>query len=184
LIVDDERDITDVYAVQLEGTYETRVAYDGEEALEEVDAGVDAVLLDRRMPDRHGDDVLDELRNRGLSRSVIMITAVDPDLNVLMDFDDYLCKPVDRETLTATLEQHVDAPETGKIDEFFSSLSKLEILAEERTEAELKQNDEFDRLTKRFRQLADELRSEVDDFDQLVETRRNVSRGSNDGSAG
>jgi len=186
LIVDDERDIADVYAVQLEGSYETRVAYGGEEALENVDESVDAVLLDRRMPDLHGDDVLRTIRDRGLSCSVIMVTAVDPDLNILeMDFDDYLCKPVDEETLHETLEQHVDTPvANGKIDEFFSSLSKLEVLTEEKTEAELKQSEEFKRLAKRSKELADELRSEVDDFEQLVETYRNVSRGSNEGSAG
>jgi DNA-binding response OmpR family regulator len=186
LIVDDEQDIADVYAVQLDGPYETRVAYGGEEALEKVDEDVDAVLLDRRMPDRHGDDVLDEIRNRGLTCSVIMVTAVDPDLNILeMDFDDYLCKPVDKETLRSTLEQHIDAPtDNGKINEFFSSLSKLEVLAEEKTEAELKKSEEFKQLAQHSRQLADELRSEVDDFEQLVETYRNVSRGSNEGSAG
>jgi DNA-binding response OmpR family regulator len=186
LIVDDEQDIADVYAVQLDGSYETRVAYGGEEALEKVDEDVDAVLLDRRMPDRHGDDVLEEIRDRGLTCSVIMVTAVDPDLNILeMDFDDYLCKPVDEETLRSTLEQHITAPKTdGKINEFFSSLSKLEVLAEEKTEAELKKSDEFKQLAQQARQLADELRGEVDDFEQLVETYRNVSRGSNEGSAG
>ena len=186
LIVDDERDIADVYAVQLDGTYETRVAYGGEEALEKVDESVDAVLLDRRMPDLHGDEVLRTIRDRGLSPSVIMVTAVDPDLNILeMDFDDYLCKPVDEETLHTTLEQHVDTPVAdGKIDEFFSSLSKLEVLTEEKTEAELKQSDEFKRLAQHSKQLADELRSEVDDFEQLVETYRNVNRGSSEGGAG
>jgi len=186
LIVDDEQDIADVYAVQLEGAFETRVAYGGEEALEKVDETVDAVLLDRRMPDLHGDEVLRTIRDHGLTCSVIMVTAVDPDLNILeMDFDDYLCKPVDEETLHTTLEQHIDTPVAdGKIDEFFSSLSKLEVLTEEKTEAELKQSEEFKRLAQRSKELADELRSEVDDFEQLVETYRNVSRGSNEGGAG
>lgn len=181
LIVDDERDIADVYAFQLEDSYQTRVAYGGTEALEKVDADVDAVLLDRRMPDLSGDEVLEEIRNRGLSCSVIMVTAVDPDLNILdMDFDDYLCKPIDEGTLPSVLEQHIDKKATdSKIDEFFQSLSKLEVLAEQKTEAELKNNDEFKQLAKKAQKLADELREEVDDFEQLVETYRNIGRGSN-----
>jgi len=184
LIVDDERDIADVYASQLAGAYETRVAYGGEEALETIDDDVDAVLLDRRMPDLHGDEVLAEIRSRGYSCAIIMVTAVDPDLNILeMDFDDYLCKPVDEDTLESALDQHVETSVSGeKVDEFFSSLAKLEVLAEERTEAELRQSDEFAQLARKAQRLADELREEVEDFERLVETYRSVGRGSSDAS--
>jgi two-component SAPR family response regulator len=45
-----------------------------------------------------------------------MVTAVDPDLNVLeMAFDDYLCKPLSRETLAATIDSispHVPTRDT------------------------------------------------------------------------
>ena len=181
LVVDDEVAVADTYALRLETEYETRVAYGGEEALEAVDEDVDAVLLDRRMPTLSGDEVLERLRDRGYDGVVVMTTAVDPDLNILeMDFDDYLCKPVDRETIVETLEQHLGPPDRtdDHLDEFFQVVSKLSLLKEEKTRAELEANEEFRRLQKRADELAGELRERVDGFEDLVETHQSISRGS------
>ncbi|MFC7132777.1 MULTISPECIES: response regulator transcription factor [Salinibaculum] len=180
LVVDDEAAIADTFAFQLQGPYETRVAYGGEEALEMVDESVAAVLLDRRMPDIHGDEVLAEIRDRGLDCVVIMTTAVDPDLNILaMDFDDYLCKPVTGETLLETLDQHVGRPDRaeGKLDEFFSIDSKLSVLEAEKTPAELADSEEYERLERRAERLESELREELADFDDLLATYRDIDRG-------
>ncbi|MFB6143027.1 MAG: response regulator [Halorientalis sp.] len=182
LVVDDEEDVADVYALQLEDDYETTVAYGGEEALEKVDEGVDAVLLDRRMPDLSGDEVLEEIRDRGIDCAVIMVTAVDPDLNILdMDFDDYLSKPVDEETLKEAIDQHIDgAAGDDRLEEFFRIANKLEVLEAEKTAAELQSSDEFKQLAQRAQDLADELREEMDNFEELVRTRRKVA-GNEDG---
>jgi len=182
LVVDDETDVADAYAMQLREEYDTDVAYGGEECLEKLSTDTQAVLLDRRMPDIHGDDVLDELRARGYDCPVIMVTAVDPDLNILeMDFDDYLCKPVDRETLSTTLSQYLDTETTEmdpRLDEFFSLLSKLSVLEEELSPGELETDEEFARLKREAVELSNELRDSVDDFEELVETHRAVARGS------
>jgi len=182
VIVDDERDIADIYAKNLDGSYETSVAYGGEEALDVIDDGVDAVLLDRRMPDKSGDEVLAELRERGLDCAVIMVTAVDPDLNILdMGFDDYLSKPVDEETLESTLDRHVDpVADTERVEEYFSLLSKLEVLEAELSGAELQESDEFKRTARRAREMTEQLRAEIDDFESLVETYRNIDRSPGD----
>ncbi len=182
LVVDDEPDVADTYALRLTGEYETRVAYGGEEALETIDDSVDAVLLDRRMPDIHGDDVLEEIRERGYDCIVVMLTAVDPDLNILeMDFDDYLCKPAERDTLLETLSQHLDQPtqdDSGdEIAEFLSIVSKLDVLKSELSHAERSQSEEFQRLKNRAEALGPTLRSEVDDLDELLETHRSIARG-------
>ncbi len=183
LVVDDEESVADTYALRLGDGYETRVAYGGEEALEKIGDDVDAVLLDRRMPDIHGDDVLDEIRDRGYDCAVIMTTAVDPDLNILeMDFDDYLCKPIYQETLVDTLEQHVDPQEDEQRDprlsEFFSLVSKISVLREEKSRAELANSDEFNRLKTRAEELGGELRDSIDNFEEIVETHREIERGS------
>jgi len=179
LVVDDEQDVADTYALRLQPEYETRVAYGGEAALTKVDEDIDAVLLDRRMPDIHGDDVLDEIRSRGYDCAVIMATAVDPDLNILeMDFDDYLCKPIFQETLTRTLEKHIDetADKGPGMEEFLSLLSKIDVLKSELSEAELAASDEYQTLQERAETLAPQLRSQVDDFDEMIETYRDISR--------
>jgi CheY-like chemotaxis protein len=63
LIVDDESEVADVYALRLREEYETRTAYGGEEALDTIDSDMDVVLLDRRMPDLSGDEVLERIRS-------------------------------------------------------------------------------------------------------------------------
>jgi len=180
LVVDDEEDVAEAYALKLRDEYETEIAYGGEQALEKAGDHVAAVLLDRRMPDIHGDDVLVEFRDRGYDFPVIMVTAVDPDLNILeMDFDDYLCKPVDKDTLLSTLDQHVDTPGSDpRLDEFFQLLSKLSVLEAERTPSELEDDEEFNRLKRRAVELSNELRESMDDFEEVVETYRSLERGS------
>ena len=72
--------MADVQALTLQDAYETRVAYGGEEAMAKYDDAVDAVVLDRRMLDLHGDEVLARIRERGDDTVVVMMTAVDPEL--------------------------------------------------------------------------------------------------------
>jgi DNA-binding response OmpR family regulator len=180
LIVDDEDRVADTYALRLQNRYETETAYGGEEALAKVDGSVDAVLLDRRMPDIHGDDVLAGIRDRGLTCTVIMATAVDPDLNILeMDFDDYLCKPIVQETLIETLEKHLEDAdgETAELDEFFSLVSKLSVLEAEKPRAELEESEEYERLKQRADGLGKDLRGNVEDFDDILKTYREINRG-------
>ncbi|MDY7082664.1 MAG: response regulator, partial [Halobacteria archaeon] len=58
VVVDDEQAVADMYYEWLEGEYDVKKAYDGEEALEKIDQDTDLVLLDRRMPGMSGDEVL------------------------------------------------------------------------------------------------------------------------------
>ncbi|QLH77506.1 response regulator [Halosimplex rubrum] len=179
LVVDDETEVADVLALKIRERYETRVAYGGREALESIDGSVDAVLLDRRMPDVHGDEVLAEIRERGYDCVVVMTTAVDPDLNILeMDFDDYLSKPIETETLLTTLDQQLDSRQSGdpKLEEFFSVVSKLEVLESELTPAELAENDEYERRKREAEELGRELQESHRDFEEIVDTFRDISR--------
>jgi DNA-binding response OmpR family regulator len=95
LIVEDDRPLATAFADSLEPAYEVRVAHSGEAGLERLDETVDAVLLDRRMPGLTGAETLARIRERGFDTPVAMVTAVDPDWDVIeMGFDDYLTKPV------------------------------------------------------------------------------------------
>jgi DNA-binding response OmpR family regulator len=178
LVVDDEHDVADTQAFRLQEQYRTSVAYGGAEALDLAGPSVDAILLDRRMPGVHGDDVLARLRERGYDGVVIMLTAVDPDLNILeMAFDDYLQKPVDRETLLTTLEQHLDAPGADdQLAEFFTITSKLQVLESETPTEQLDERREYTELKSRAAELETRLREEMDDFETVVETYRSIER--------
>lgn len=161
LIVEDEPDLADLYATWLRDDYRVRVAYGGREALDELDDEVDVVLLDRRMPDLSGDEALAEIRNRGFECRVAMVTAVEPDFDIIaMGFDDYLVKPVSREALTDTVSNLIlrNTYDVG-IQDLFSLASKKALLESEKDQATLEDNQEYQELTA---QLA-ELRSELDE---------------------
>jgi len=155
LLVDDERDVVDVYALAFTGgEYTVRKAYSGEEALEQVD-GADVVLLDRRMPGLSGQDVLDEIRTRGLDVRVAMVTAVDPDFDIAdMDFDTYLTKPVSDDELRATVDELLTLSEYDtQVRERFAVAEKLAVLEAEKTENELTASDEYAELRERAAEL-------------------------------
>ena len=125
LIVEDEPDVAETYELWLASDYDTRVAANGEEALDEIDETTDVVLLDRMMPRMSGDEVLEEIRERGFECSVAMVTAVDPDFEIIeMGFDDYLTKPPTREELVGAVEDMLSRTEyADDVREYRSLLS-------------------------------------------------------------
>lgn len=105
LVVDDNRHLVDLYAAWVADMFQVRTAYGGKEALEQLDDTVDVVLLDRRMPELSGDEVLAHIRDRDLESRVALVTAVDPEVDVIeLGFDASVTKPVDRDTLHETVE--------------------------------------------------------------------------------
>jgi DNA-binding response OmpR family regulator len=105
LAVDDEPDLAELYRVYLDPAYDVRIATGGEEAIDAMDDTVDVVLLDRRMPGMSGHEVLDEIRDEGYDARVAMLTAVEPDVDIVeMPFDDYKTKPVTKEDLVTLVE--------------------------------------------------------------------------------
>ena len=126
LVVEDEADLAELYGVWLEGEYEVRIATSGEEALEAFDDDVAVALLDRRMPDTSGDEVLDAIRAAGGGCRVAMVTAVEPDYDVLdLGFDDYLRKPVERDQLRGCVERLLAlAAYDRELQEYYALLSK------------------------------------------------------------
>jgi len=167
LVVDDERDVADAYAAQLDGEYVVTTAYGGQEALDRLDASVDVVLLDRRMPGLSGDEVLDAIRDRGLDVRVAMVTAVDPDFDIIeMPFDDYVIKPVSREDLFETIERLLTCSNyEEKLREYYALTAKRATLESNKPRAELDGNEEFEALGDRIDELERDLDEAVSEFD-------------------
>ncbi len=178
LVVDDEEEVADVYALRLRNEYDTRVAYGGEDALETLDIDVDIVLLDRRMPDISGDEVLAKIREKGYDCRVIMLTAVDPGLDIVeMPFDDYLCKPVEKDDLVAAINQQLQVQRYGdQLSEYYEVTSKLALLESELPPQEREQSDELERLTERAEELQEELDDVLDEFETLDDAFRSIGR--------
>jgi len=184
LVVDDEENVAEVFALWLEDDYDVRVALGGEEALEELDERVDAVLLDRRMPGLSGDDVLAEMRERGLRIPVAMVTAVDPDFDILeMAFDDYLTKPVSKEELHTTIERLLTLSDYDvRAQQHFALAKKLATIESEKSEGELQDSDEYRTMREQLRDLQDEMDELVAGMDERASTLlfKGLDRGSSE----
>jgi len=172
LVVDDEQDIADLYSTWLAEAHTVRTAYGPQEALEKVDSDLDVVFLDRQMPKMTGDEVLERIRERGLECRVVMVTAVDPDFDIVdMPFDDYLTKPV----MLAELQDAVDRMLTREsydetVQDFFALSSKKATLEAEKDSLELQDNEEYEQLDEeleRKRREADDTVSELTDADDF-----------------
>ena len=171
LIVDDEERVANTYELRLDAEYKTEVALSGEEALQKVDDSYDVVLLDRRMPGTSGDEVLEEIRNRGLDCRVVMVTAVDPDFDITeMDVDDYVVKPVDKDDLRTVVERALTISEYNEQMQELSSLKlKRNVLEVELSQHEREESEKYQRLVGEIEDLEADIEEMEDtlDLDQV-----------------
>ena len=180
LIVDDEREVADAYALRLKGLADVATVYDGENALEFIEQEpVDVLLLDRHMPGRSGDDVLEELAEQEFNGRVIMVTAIDPGFDVLdMPFDEYLCKPLNRENIRAAVNQQRVILGYETLGEYFSAESKRAVLRSELPVEKRESNPEYQTI----KQRTDALKRRADrllvDPDRLFEAFDDIDRES------
>jgi predicted DNA binding protein/DNA-binding response OmpR family regulator len=162
LVVDDDEDLADTCEYWLRDDYEVRVAYSGTAALEEVDDAVDVVLLDRRMPTLSGDEVLAELDERGFDCRVAMMTAVEPNTDIVeMPFDEYLVKPVSKTEVRETVEELVVRSGFDESVQRFFALESVEEALEERDADELRDPEALETLRERVESVRVDHEAEI-----------------------
>jgi DNA-binding response OmpR family regulator len=180
LIVDDDPDIADTYASQLGDQYDVTTTYSGRAGVAALDPAIDVVLLDRRMPDMSGNEVLETIRERGLEARVAMVTAEEPDFDIIeMPFDDYVQKPVSEADLAETvahLKRFVDYEEG--VREYYALTAKRAALLGSKSEAECEASDRFQELEREIetkRRCLSDVVAEFDatDFDRAF---RDIAR--------
>ena len=179
LVVDDEQDVADLYAMWLQDDHDVRSVYEGDTALDVLDESVDVVLLDRRMPGQSGDEVLARIRERELNCRVVMVTAVKPDFDIVeMGFDDYLVKPVSKDDLHDIVTQMLTRVDYGaKLQDFYSLASKKAVLESEKDEEALETSDEYAELRGEIENLrsdVDATREELSNHDDFVGAFRDL----------
>jgi DNA-binding response OmpR family regulator len=148
LVAEDETDLAEFFEAVLRRDYDVRLAADGEAAIDAYDGSVDVALLDRRMPKASGDEVLEHVRETPGDCAVAMLTAVDPDFDVVeMGFDDYVRKPVSTDELRSLVERMLRRRgiEDG-LRRHYRLARTAALLEDEKSGAELAESDEYDRL--------------------------------------
>ena len=109
LIVDDDENIAELISLYLtKECFETKIVYDGESALEQVNIfKPDLILLDLMLPGIDGYEVLREIR-KDSKLPVIMLSAkgetFDKVLGLELGADDYIMKPFDSKEMVARVK--------------------------------------------------------------------------------
>jgi DNA-binding response OmpR family regulator len=165
LVVEDEESLAALYREWLTGTYDVHVANTGREALDQLEAAVDVVLLDRRLPRISGQEVLDQVRASDEDYQVAMVTAVEPDVDVLeMGFDDYVSKPIARDDLRSLVASLVVRNQySGCVQRYFRLLSKRATLERE-FDGDLAEYSEYGNLCREITAIEAELGDLVETF--------------------
>jgi PAS domain S-box-containing protein len=152
LVVDDKKDVADTHAMMLEERFAVQTAYSGREALAMVDESVDVAVLDRQMPDRSGEEVAREIRDRGLDCRIVLVTGVEPEIDIIeLAIDDYLTKPASEADLRECVDGVLELAEyDDSMADFFALSNKREVLLEEGGA----EGDELTQLGERIAQTA------------------------------
>lgn len=109
LIVEDEPDLRELYAEWLADDYQVATAEDGPSALETLDDSFDVVLLDRKLPEMKGEELIPAIQRLTEQCRIAMVTSVEAEWETLkMDFDAYLTKPVRQDDLCVLVDALVD----------------------------------------------------------------------------
>jgi signal transduction histidine kinase len=132
LVVDDNFEFIDLIRRVLESKdFQVSVALDGKTAIEKALADVpDLVLLDLRLPDAPGDEVLRRVKNIDKDIAVIVITGYGGE-QVAVDLMrkgaiDFLSKPIDHEVLLKSIKNALEIRAAQVEDRLFDRYPSLE----------------------------------------------------------
>ena len=170
LVVEDYPTVTHLYNQFLEPEFTVVTTTTAAEAIdvlhsetapegEELPDPVDAVLLDRRLPDEPGETVLEVIEEEDLDCRVAMVTGVEPDFDIVnMGFDLYILKPVEHDELMDAVDTlFVRSEYGGLLREAASLASKRALLEANKSDEELDASEEYSELLDRMEELDDEL---------------------------
>jgi CheY-like chemotaxis protein len=120
LIADDEKLVRDLFVEALGGRgYEVDTAAEGIEALQKVrSGGVDLLILDLKMPDMDGTEIMKRIRKTGADFPIFCITAYPSpeslEESLKQGCFDYITKPFDMEEVLALIQRALDVRRVAK----------------------------------------------------------------------
>ena len=167
LIVEDERHLADLYADYVDDEYTVLTAYSGEEAVDRLHDAIDVILLDRRMPVLSGNEVLAAIEEHSIDCRVAMVTAVDPDFDIIeLGVDDYLVKPVTQREIQEVVDRLFKITEyNDRLTELTSKKLKRNVLQVEKTPRALDESERFQQLQDDIAELESNVETIADDLD-------------------
>lgn len=109
LLADDDEEFRETLVIWLasEEGWSVREAADGEDVLSKLDESVDVLVLDRRMPNLSGPEVIDRIDETDFDGDVFVLSAYEADEHLNGDGDRitaYVTKPIRRQEFLERLE--------------------------------------------------------------------------------
>lgn len=151
LLVEDDLSLSNSIFDFLDDFADVMQVFDGEEGLYEAESGVyDLILLDLMLPEKDGFQVLKELREKGVSTPVLIMTAKesldDKGHGFELGADDYLTKPFYLEELKMRIQALLKR--SGKYND--NTLSYEELTVDTSTNITTANGKEVELLGKEF----------------------------------
>lgn len=163
LLVEDDPEYASAIADWL-SHHDVVIATSGQDALENFDESIDIALLDRRLPDIQGEEVLAEIRSTEIDCRVAMVTAVEPDIDVAkMGFDEYVVKPVTKDEIQSLVDRLV------KLAEYDDQIRRLYQLTSRRITLEASKSAEDLESHREYTELVDEFERVRDEVDETIQ---------------
>ncbi len=163
MVVEDDREVADLYEEILKPCFKVIKVYSGEEALAKLTPDVDLVLLDRMMPGMNGDTLLREIRSRPklVDIPVVMLTALKPGIDDLeLEFQDYLVKPVQPSDLVSTVRRVMAVHRYNReLEALVSRVNKKVMLLQQARREELQRSPVFQELEREITESQTRLES-------------------------
>ena len=130
LLVEDDLSLSNSIFDFLDDFADVMQVFDGEEGLYEAESGVyDLILLDLMLPEKNGFQVLKELREKGITTPVLIMTAKegldDKGHGFELGADDYLTKPFYLEELKMRIQALLKR--SGKFNENILTYGELTV---------------------------------------------------------
>ena len=151
LLVEDDLGLSNSVFDFLDDFADVMQVFDGDEGLYEAESGIyDLILLDLMLPEKDGFQVLKELRDKGVSTPVLIMTAKesldDKGHGFELGADDYLTKPFYLEELKMRIQALLKR--AGKVNE--NTLSYGNVTVNLSTNSTLVEGKEVELLGKEF----------------------------------
>ncbi len=125
LIIDDDQDLREVLAEQLEmhEDFTAEHADNAADGIVRAKAGKAAlILLDVQLPDLDGREACARMRSAGVAAPIILLTGADGDADTILGFesgaDDYVTKPFKFNVLLARMRAHLRTHEQSEAAAF------------------------------------------------------------------
>ena len=162
-IVDDEEEMVVLLEDYLDDHYTVKSETNAVRALQRIDSSIDVVLLDRKMPEMSGDELLGILREKGLDVQVALITGVKPTEEIVrMPFDDYLVKPIEGPDILGLVDTLMTRKQYHQASQrLFRNISKMKTLQR----ANHAETEEYDQLAEQTAELREEINQILNTLD-------------------